>query len=267
MTPGRPDRIVIGAGLANNLGVAPGDRLVLLSKTPGGGMNAVEAEVSGLFRTMTKSFDDTVLRVPLEMAQRLTRFDGSHRWVVLLDDTADTLAVREEIKARLSRERSSYTVKPWYELADFYNKVRELFSRQVNTIRVIIALIILVSISNTLVMSIMERTGEIGTLMAVGLRRRTILKLFMQEGFLLGLLGGLVGLVAGVVLAAIISHIGIPMPPPPGSAVGYVAGISITWELAALTLLLAVVAATIASIYPAWKASRMVIVDALRKAR
>lgn len=262
-----PTGIIVGAGLAQNLGVEPGDTLVLLGTSAGGGVNAVEARVRGLFRTMTKAFDDTVLRVPISMARELTRYEGAHLWVVLLDETRHTDLLRERISQELAGAEFPYEVKPWGDLAEFYNKTKVLFSKQVNTVRAIIALIILVSISNTLVMSVMERTGEIGTLMAVGLKRWTILKIFLQEGFLLGLFGGALGLVAGVAAAYGITQIGIPMPPPPGSASGYIGGIKVTWQLAVITGVLAIVSATLASIYPAWKASRMVIVDALRKAR
>ena len=133
--------------------------------------------------------------------------------------------------------------------------------------RLILGLIIVLSISNTLIMNVLERTSEIGTLLAMGARRRQILKLFLSEGLLLGLVGGILGLMLGLVLARIISAIGIPMPPPPGRSAGYSAQILITWRLAAGAFALAVGTTLLASIYPAWKASRLVIADALRTNR
>jgi putative ABC transport system permease protein len=88
--------------------------------------------------------------------------------------------------------------------------------------------------------------------------------MFLAEGVLIGVLGGLVGLFLGYVLAAIISFIGIPMPPAPGMARGYIGHILINPSLAGEALILALVTTLIASIMPAWKASRMNIVDALR---
>jgi putative ABC transport system permease protein len=84
---------------------------------------------------------------------------------------------------------------------------------------------------------------------------------------LLGCIGGLLGLLAGTLLAALISSIGIPMPPPPGTAHGYTAGILITWSITEKALALVIVTALIASGYPAWLASRMQIVDSLRHNR
>ncbi|MDZ7752085.1 MAG: FtsX-like permease family protein [Gammaproteobacteria bacterium] len=260
-----PNGALLGAGLAENLGVGPGDVLVLLGSTPGGGFNAVEVRVQGLFRSITKAFDDTVLRTSIDLARQLTRQEGAHVWVVLADETRFSQAVEQELKRVLAGE--GFDVVHWEDLAEFYRKVKELFANQVMVVRVIIAAIILISISNTLFMTVAERVGEIGTLMAVGFRRRRILELFVQEGFLVGLFGGLFGLVVGLALAALISAVGIPLPPPPGSTIGAVGQIHVTVEAAVLTLALAVVASVLASLYPSWKASRLVIVDALRKAR
>ena len=82
---------------------------------------------------------------------------------------------------------------PWSKLADFYNKTVALFSRQMGVVKLIIAIIIVLSISNTMTMSVMERTVEIGTAMALGIRRLRILILFILEGGLLGAIGGLSG--------------------------------------------------------------------------
>ena len=98
----------------------------------------------------------------------------------------------------------------------------------------------------------------------MGFKRRRIRRQFLKEGAVLGAVGGFAGLIAALILGRIISAVGIPMPPPPGMAVGYIGEIMITWPLVAEALLLGLVTSIIASLYPAWKASRMVIVDALR---
>jgi putative ABC transport system permease protein len=120
------------------------------------------------------------------------------------------------------------------------------------------------SISNTMMMGITERTREIGTSMALGVTRRGILALFVSEGVWLGALGGALGLFLGFAFASIISTVGIPMPPPPGMAHGYTGQILITPRLAVEAFALAVVTTLVASLFPAWKASRLVIVEALR---
>jgi putative ABC transport system permease protein len=260
-----PRGIILGEGLAANLGVQVGDTLILVANTRSGGVSAVEGHVKGLFFTPTKAYDDAALRVPLPMAQLLMKTPGAHRWVVLLDDTNATEGTVRDLRQAFAG--SNLQVVPWYDLADFYNKTKVLFGRQVGVIKIIIAVIVMLSISNTLMMGVLERTAEIGTTMALGARRSRILKLFLGEATVLGLIGAASGLLLGLALATTISAIGIPMPPPPGMARGFTGEIMVTWPLALDALLLAFGTALLAGIYPAWKASRMDIVDALRHGR
>lgn len=102
---------------------------------------------------------------------------------------------------------------PWIELADFYNKTVTLFSKQVGVVKLIIALIIVLTISNTQMMNVLERTTEIGTSLAIGLRKSQVMQLFLLEGCFIGLLGGVLGIALGFASAHAISAVGIPMPP------------------------------------------------------
>src|SRR5204862_384695 len=83
------------------------------------------------------------------------------------------------------------------------------------------------------------------------------LHLFVLEGLLLGVCGAVAGLVIGYALAHLISFLGIPMPPPPGRDFGYSAEITLTARLAWWGVAIAVLPATLASLYPAWKAARV----------
>jgi putative ABC transport system permease protein len=260
-----PRGIIVGEGLARNLGVGVGDQVILLANTASRGTNAVEVNIRGLFSTVTKSYDDSALRMPIDTARQLLRTRGSHIWVVLLNDTSQTDIMLAKLSEKL--QKNNLEIVPWYALAGFYNKTASLFTKQIQGIRLIIALIILLSISNTMTMSVMERIGEIGTSMALGVKRAGIMRLFLCEGVLLGCLGGLLGLMLGLLLAGLISSIGIPMPPPPGMARGYTGQVLVTWDIALESLALAVGTTLVASVYPAWRASRMQIVDALRRNR
>jgi putative ABC transport system permease protein len=257
--------ILLGEGLAANLGAKVGDTVVLLVNTQTGGINALEGRVRGLFATPSKAYDDAALRITLPAARKLLRTQGAHVWAVLLDRTRHTESTLAALRGTLDSSR--FEVVPWYDLADFYNKTVALFSKQVGVMKVIIGLIIVLSISNTLMMAVMERTGEIGTSLALGTTSRGVLLQFVSEGAVLGLLGGLIGLAGGVLLAQVISAIGIPMPPPPGMSRGYTGRILVSGGLALDAFLLAIVTTLLASLYPAWKASRMAIVDALRHNR
>ena len=169
LSAGDPKGVILGEGLAATVGARPGDQVVLLASTASGGMNAVELRVLGLFATYTKAFDDVALRLPIAAAEELLRVDGAHTWVVLLDKTENTPEMLRQFRARFPEASSRLAFRPWSEMADFYNKTVKLFSRQMGVVDLIIALIIVLSISNTLTKSVLERTGEIGTLMATGI--------------------------------------------------------------------------------------------------
>lgn len=262
-----PDGIILGKGLAANLGVSAGDRVVLLVSNPRGGVAAADAVVRDTFYTSSKAYDDVALRVPIAMARKLTGVDGAHSWVVLLDDTDRTDAAMADLRTRLGREPGRYEVVPWHAQADYYAKVKRLYSAQLHVLQLIIAVVITVSISNALVMSVMERTSEIGTMMAMGTRRRRILGMFVAEGALVGLAGAVAGVVLGWLLALAISAIGIPMPPSPGMDFSYTGRVTASVPVAVTAAVVALCASLLGSLYPAWKASRLPIVDALRHSK
>lgn len=258
-------KAILGEGLARNLGISVGDNVVLMANTTSGGTNAVEVSVQGLFSTVSKPYDDAALRVPIATARELLRTKGSHVWIVLLSDTTQTDAMLTKIRSKLPADQ--FDVVPWYWLSDFYNKTATLFTKQIQGLRLIVALIILLCISNTMIMNVLERTGEIGTAMALGVKRSGVVRLFLIEGILIGCLGGALGLAISVPLAQLISAIGIPMPAPPGKTHGFIGGVLVTWAMCIQAFTIAVITTLLASVYPAWKASRMQIVDSLRHNR
>lgn len=255
--------VILGQGLANSMGVSAGDVVVLLVTAANGSPSAVEVKVAGTFATSTKEYDDSALRLPIQVARKLMKVKGATSWVVLLDKTERTAESAGYLKAQLPENQ--FEIVPWDALADFYNKTVVLFSKQISVVKFIIGIIIVLTISNTQMMSVLERTTEIGTSLAIGLRRKTLMRMFVAEGALIGVVGGLLGVSLGYVLAHVISAIGIPMPPPPGMAMGFLGKILIAPGLAVDALVLAVLTTFVASILPAWKASRMTIVDALRQ--
>lgn len=265
LTSSSAGEILLGAGLAANLGVKVGDQVVLLSGTGKGGINAMEARVKGFASTSIKAYDDSMLWIPIDMARQLLRVEGAHIWVVCLKNTDLTDAVYSRLESTV--DSKTYEVAPWMKLADFYQKTVDLMSSQLDVIKFIISATILLSISNTMTMTVMERTMEIGTAMALGVRRWRIIRLFLIEGGMLGAIGGVGGALIGYILATLISHVGIDMPPWPGMSRGFTAAIIITPGIVVEAIILSLIITLLASAYPAWRASRLVIVDALRHKR
>lgn len=254
--------VILGEGLAESLGAKVGDRIVLLVTTDQGGAGAVEVEVAGVFNTTSKEFDDHALRLPIQRTRTLMKVQGATAWVMLLDSHQRTSWVIEQLKSFLPG--NDYQLVPWSDLADFYNKTVTLFTSQIQVVKLIIGLIIVLSISNTQTMSVLERTTEIGTVLALGQKRGVVMRLFILEGVLIGLLGGVIGISIGWLAAQGISAVGIPMPPAPGMAHGFTGAVLFTREIAVESVVLAVTTTLLASILPAFRASRLNIVDALR---
>jgi len=265
LAEGDAKQLLVGEGLARTLGARVGDTLTLLVSTKAGGINAVEAEVEGIFYTATKAYDDRALRLPLATAQQLLRSDALSRLIVVLPDSANSTEAARLLARALQRQ--SVEVKHWSEIADFYNKTVRLFTSQLAVVRAIIVAIVMLSVVNTLARNVMERTSEIGTMMALGRTRSAVARRFLFEGLVIGAIGGLAGVLLGWVLAVGISSLGIPMPPPPGMARGFVGGIAFTLGVAALSFFIAVVTATLAALVPALRAARTNVVDALRVGR
>ena len=256
--------IVLGRGLAQTLDVKPGTTVALLVTTANGGINAIEAKVAGIFISTNQAYDDSALHLPIDLAQSLLRVEGVHIWQVLLEDTERTDDYLTQLRNQYPITMNDLEFIPWYQQADFYNKTVTLFSQQMNILRLIIGGIIILSISNILIMNVLERTGEIGTQLAIGYKSRFVLYLFTIEGLLLGVIGSSLGLIVGYGMAELISTIGIPMPPPPGMEEGYTGKIRVTLQVLMYAFLIPMITATLAGVYPAWKASRMEIVNALR---
>ncbi len=257
--------VLLGSGLATSLGIKSGDRVSFIVSLPGGGINAVEGHVRGTFATGVKAHDDSAMRMSLALGSQLLKLRGAHVWVLGLDATEHTDEAVAYLRARLPSDR--FELASWRDLSDFYRKTVVLLSRQIYVVALLIGVIIILGISNTLTMNVLERTGEIGTLMAMGTPRGAILRLFMLEGALLGVIGGVGGLAIGFGLAELVSYVGIPMPPPPGRNTAYSAQILVTVPLALAACGIAIVSTTLAGIYPAWKAASLPIVDALRHNR
>ena len=255
---------VIGVGLAANLGVKPGTGLILVANTVSGSMNAIDVAFKGTFRTSTKEFDDRVLRLPLAAAKKLLHTESVQTFKIVLTNIDDTDRVMAEIKEIFEKNKLDYELTHWRDLNTFYFQTRSLFGRFFSVFILVIIIVVILSIFNTMSMAVMERTVEIGTIRAIGNRRQEIILLFLIEGLLLGCLGGLIGIIVGSATTKLVAWIGIPMPPPPGATFHWLSEPELSVRAIATAVLLALVTATLSSIIPAFKASRLEIAEALR---
>jgi putative ABC transport system permease protein len=266
LEPGVDFHILVGKGLAKAMAASVGDAVVLVTNTRRGALNASDAVIQGTFGTLDKSFDDQAIRLPLSMAQNLLRTTGVQTLIVFLDRTRETDDVAKAISQLIENRRLDYEVRPWYSLeeADYVVKVIRFYQRIFLVLKGIIFIVVMLSVINTMNMAVLERIGEIGTLMALGTKRRQVMQLFVFEGLFLGLLGGILGCSVGALLAFIITQIGIPMPDAPGTTEKWIAHIAIVPSIAATAFLSALAMALASSVFPAMKAAHLETAEALR---
>lgn len=254
---------MLGEGLAKGLSAGVGDTVTILSSTFGGMINGVDCEVAGIVSTGSKNFDAVYVKMHLKELQSLLDTDGIEKMLVLLDDTKYVPEVAPLLKEYIAG--TTHEIKEWIDLAEFYKSVVNLYTSIFRFSAIVLAFVVLLSIANTMSMCVFERFREIGTLRAIGETRTGIMKLFLSEGFIIGVLGGILGIVAGIIAAIIINKMGgIYISPPPGMSDGYIAEITPDYTYFIWSFSISVLASVGASIYPAYKASRLDIVKALQ---
>ena len=150
-------------------------------------------------------------------------------------------------------------------LNPFYVQTIQLFDTIFGFIFTLIGAIVLFTVSNTMNTAVVERTVEIGTLRAIGLRRSGIRSLFVTEGALLGLCGAILGAVLALVVAGVVNQTGLTWSPP-GSAVALPLTLTVWGENTMIlgTTLGLIFLAVISAWWPAYRAAQLNVVDALR---
>lgn len=261
LAPGAEAReVVVGVGLAKTLGISVGDGITLMGTTPEGALNAVDVEVAGFQDLGLKELNDRSLIVSLATAEALLNAGPARsRLSVILKRPED--AGREASRLALLAGAEAH---PWFELASFYKQVKLLYFAIFGFMGLVLALVVLLATANTLLMSVMERLRELGTLRAVGLQARSLMGLLQWEGALLGLAGSALGLLVTLAIRAGLNALHLEMPAPPGTSHGYELNIHLVPQvyLGAFLGLQAVIQAS--AFFPGLKAARIRITEALR---
>lgn len=260
-TASDPDqtKILVAVDLARALGVKPGDRVTVMATTQRGALNAVDLVVSGIYRTGIPELDRRAVLVPLAESQTLLDTQRISRIVIVLDQTQHT----NMVAASLANLLRPLQLRTWNDLAPFYRQVVSLYGNFFGVLGVIIATVVLLSASNAMLMSVMERVREQGTLRAIGISARRILLNFLAEGAMIGFLGGLLGLLLAAAISLAVNVSGIEMPPPPGRTTPYPLLIFMEPAAYALTALAMTVVGVLAAGLSQISVRRMTILEQL----
>lgn len=262
---GSDDRaVVLGGGLAAALSVEVGDTVTLLGTTVDGALNAVDATVAGIAVLPLREANDSFLATDLGLAADLLEApDRVSKLVVVLEDGADAARVRDRLVSALSRAGFVLAGRTWKDLAAFYRQVRNLYIAIFGFMGIVLTGVVLLAAANTMTMSAAERTREIGTLRALGTRPSFVRRLFLAEGVVLAAAACVTGAVLSLLIRAVLNRSGIVLPPPPGVTRGapiYVALYPSAYLAGALVMGMTLV---LASYFPARRAARMPIIEAL----
>ncbi|MEY4589018.1 MAG: hypothetical protein RL497_1094, partial [Pseudomonadota bacterium] len=206
--------------------------------------------------------NDKMILVPFNFAQKLMDTTGAQRFVVMLDDINNTAAAQQALTQQLKAVGLNVEIKTWRDLSSFYNQVAGLFNMIFTFIFCIVFTVIVMSIVNTMSISVVERTREIGTLRALGFKKFQIVYLFILEGSILAALGVGIGVLISVAVATGIDIAHIEYTPPNSSGPVPLV-IALNTSQMAVTFILAVLLAALAAAWPSLSASRKPIHSAL----
>jgi len=253
--------ILLGKGLARALNAKIGDRITVLGTTVYGSMNAVDTYVTGVFHTGSKEFDDSVFRIQLDLAHLLLDtkkvesvslgMKGLGLWKNIEDFVADYKVNLESIP---------------FPILDkvYYQHSVDWLDAQFGVIQIIILVIVVLGIFNTVSTAILERRQEVGNLRANGESSFEVLKLFSNEGFLVGVFGALFGIVLVYTINISFLKDGILMPPAPGLTRQFHVKIELQEWMAVQTFIIGVVTSSVATFLASLRVINQKISDLLR---
>ncbi len=254
--------ILVGQPLAEKLGLEIGEQINLLVNTSNGDVVEQIFTVRGIYTTNTFGYDESTVFLPLAKAQTITSAENRASLIFIV------LQNKEQAEAVAAALQSpNYKVVTWREMNELIVQVEDFANAYMTIFYLIVLGITATVVSNTLVMSVFERTREIGILAAIGMKGRRILAQFLVEAALIATLGVIGGIIFG---GAITYYFGITGFPMDVSKMG-LTGILINNRIyTVLTLgnvvylsILTYIVTLVASFAPARMASRMEPVEAL----
>ena len=253
--------LLIGKPIADKLHLKAGDNVGLSVNTANGDVAEQTFAIRGIYSTNTNGFDSATIFLPLAKAQAITQAQNHASTVlVLLKDPSTTDAVANALKG------SNLKVLTWKDLNPLILDWETQANSYISFLYLIVLAIAASVIINTLIMSVYERTREIGILSAIGMRGGRIMVLFLAESALLAVGGVLMGVILGVLGAYLFNIHGF-----------YIGNMGLTGFMVADTIfakltmndtinlsILTFIVTILAGLYPAIMASRLQPVEALR---
>lgn len=258
--------IVLGKELGRKLGVLEGDLIYLISPqgmlSPVGHLpSMLRLRVAGFFASGMYQYDEAYAFVRLADAQRIMKLGDAVSGVELR--VADIYAADRVVRQVGERLGFPYWTKDWMQMNQNLFSALKLEKTAMFVILTLIVLVAAFNIASTLIMTVMEKTKDIAILKAMGATDRSILKIFVFKGMVIGLVGTVLGVILGFVLCLVLKH--YPFIQLPGDVYYFTTlPVQLDWldTLAIAGAALAI--CFLATLYPARQAARLNPVDAIR---
>jgi len=265
LAPDDRSGLLISQRLANNLELAVGDDVSLLVNTSGEQPDEATFTIRGLYDTGFPAFDEATVFLPLAKAQAFTQVgDRASAVVALLHDREHADVVASALRA------PGLELLTWRDLNQLMVEGMNQAMGFLYMIYLIVLAIIAVVVANTLLMSVFERTREMGILAALGMKGRQIMAMFLIESATLGAIGVILGVLLGSLGVYYLATEGIYLGDMAADAasvdIAYGETMYARFQWADTAVLSAVcwIIMLLASLYPAWFATRREPIDALR---
>jgi ABC-type lipoprotein release transport system permease subunit len=263
LTPDDREGILIGLPLADKMGLDVGDQIDLTANTSNGDVSEQLFTIRGIYSTQTRVFDSAIVFLPLAKAQAMTQTENHASTIfVLLKEKEQTDAVVNALQS------SQYKILTWMKMNEVILQTENLSNSYMSLFYLIVLGVTATVIVNTLIMSVFERTREVGILAAIGMKGRRIMAMFLAESSLLAVGGILLGLVLGLLLVAYLERNGFYVGNMAVGGGGFLIRdtvyASFNLEGTIYVSIMAFVVTLLAGLYPAALAARMEPVEALR---
>lgn len=270
LQPGSAMEIVLGRKLADELDVRLGEKVVVTTQLADGSLGSAGYRLAGIYQTDNEIFDRTLGFIGLRQAQELLAMQGRISTIAIRLEKRDlSQQVAAELDQRLTA--TPYQAQPWEEIMPVLVQMIDVSRLMFFVVLAIVFIVVAIGVTNTLFMSVLERTREFGVMLAVGTQPRLIVRMVVYEAVILGLIGIIIGTFIGVLLVAYYSRSGMDLSGFAG-ATDTIPGLTdviypvLIFDHLWLPTLLLFITGVAAAFYPAVRAARLEPVTALRHA-
>lgn len=269
LSPSDTHGVVIGEAMRKTLQVDVGEKVVVTVQDIHGELSGEAFTLVGTFKTGNDMIDNTTAMILTPAAQRLLGIgDKVSRFVVMLAPGYPPDDVAPQLQARI--DDTKIEVLTWKKVAPMFASLMQFQNAMTLVVTLIVLTVVAAGTLNTLLMSIIERTRELGLMLAIGTSPRQIVWMVGMEALWLTVIGAALGCVLGVIVTGIFGHAGIDLSSFIHTAANFMVGAkvhpTVDWLYTLGFIVFITLTNTIVSLYPAWRAGRLAPLESMRRA-